>query len=994
MRTASVAAGFAIAILLPCSRHLTGADVSKPIDEAYALGENAFAKREYARAVGLFSAAIQGSPANPRAYLARAKAYASGGDLNAAIADCCQATKLDATCTAAFLLRGAANLSRGVDKAAFADLDAAVRSAPGYEQGYAVRGLALMLRGKYDQAAADFDRAIVLNPRSAAARCNRGGANLLAGRIKGAKVDFDAAIRLDPRLAEAYVNRALAYWASGHGENAVADLTMAIDLDAGSAELRCLRAWIYAGLGRTSNALADCDEAIRIDPQHVDAHVLRGKVMNERAHWAGAFADFSEALRLDPKCGGAYRERGLSCLASGKVQKALADWNKAVEFDAEDADALALRGYTHWSRQEIGDGVRDVKAAIFLDPDCNFLPRVDQWATAASTVHGAPVVFSSEPVTYGPVTVNASYNEFIALCFYLPGVKLETMNHDRRGALNAYALALQMNPALVEARLRRARLLMTQERGLDDVGWEGVSGALGLDLLSLLYERARILRNLQALDEFNVVIATAPSIRAGYIGRADAEDRLGRHDAAHCDRQTASRLTARNDGKRPVVAPVALAFGMGESFMESAMDRWRWALPPAMRLRRRGGGAGLNVAKLRFGTCKSPVSEGLERDTRENVPRRAGTTHRGEVRDTFPWADRERAIIVPVTVAENEYPFILDTGCSLTVFDDEFASQLGKPLDRKACEAIRVVDASGHAMKVYGGAPFMRLGSFVLPARGPVLCTDLTRMRRSFGQDFYGFLGLGQLNGLIIQVSYDDARVSVLHGLPAERSLVGHGMPMVHGPGPSLLVGGIASGEAEAEFLLDTAYMGNGTIDKSLETRLAARGQFKELFAGFAEGLHGPFPSIAGRLETFSVGAFQHHGLRFDTYDFNIIGLDYLRRYRFTLDFVNDRLYLCKGSRFVTVDFPEPVVKRNAPTVQLAVPTQILLADEFQLVAPTESSRAGGSRATLRNANRIVRAYIERSLAILGIEVSLNEYQTFQSTVQLLVVPGYPAMDK
>jgi hypothetical protein len=188
--------------------------------------------------------------------------------------------------------------------------------------------------------------------------------------------------------------------------------------------------------------------------------------------------------------------------------------------------------------------------------------------------------------------------------------------------------------------------------------------------------------------------------------------------------------------------------------------------------------------------------------------------------------------------------------------------------------------------------------------------------------------------------------------------------------------------------------MGNGAIEKSVGARLTARGQFKELFAGFVEGLHRPVQSNAGRLETFSVGPFQHQGLRFDTNDLNIIGLTYLRRYRFTLDFANDTLYLCKGSRFGDADFPQPIVQRNVPTVPIAVPTQIVLADESQLIAPTESNRAGGSRARLRNASRIVRAYIERSLAILGIEVSGNQYQAFQSPVQPLVVPSYPAMDK
>ena len=57
-----------------------------------------------------------------------------------------------------------------------------------------------------------------------------------------------------------------------------------------------------------------------------------------------------------------------------------------------------------------------------------------------------------------------------------------------------------------------------------------------------------------------------------------------------------------------------------------------------------------------------------------------------------------------------------------------------------------------------------------------------------------------------------------------------------------------------------------------------------------------------GRLKALSIGSHQHQNLQFSEGRSNTLGLDYLRRYRVTLDLAGENIYLAQGKRFAEPD--------------------------------------------------------------------------------------------
>lgn len=71
---------------------------------------------------------------------------------------------------------------------------------------------------------------------------------------------------------------------------------------------------------------------------------------------------------------------------------------------------------------------------------------------------------------------------------------------------------------------------------------------------------------------------------------------------------------------------------------------------------------------------------------------------------------------------------------------------------------------------------------------------------------------------------------------------------------------------------------------------------------GRAVALSGMYSPNVSRLSRLSVGSFSHDNLRFSGGRTNILGLGYMSRYRVTIDFPNQQLYLAKAKHFADYD--------------------------------------------------------------------------------------------
>ena len=275
-------------------------------------------------------------------------------------------------------------------------------------------------------------------------------------------------------------------------------------------------------------------------------------------------------------------------------------------------------------------------------------------------------------------------------------------------------------------------------------------------------------------------------------------------------------------------------------------------------------------------------------------PATTGTTNAG-VRESFPITDVDGFLLLPATVAEKEYPFLLDTGTNVTVFDTRLEKKLGKPTG----EAYPGPD--GCPVKTY--APPRPQGSVARLASGEmVVCTDLTRQREATDLDVYGILGTDCLRGLIIEIDFDRRRVAILARSPPPGPERGDAVPFVWDADGFLRIMGTVGTDVKRAFVIDTACAYNGCLDRSLAADLARSGHFRQIGTSISATFPHEKRESYGQLARLAVGSFEHHDLFFSCSDKNVLGLDYLRRYRVTIDLPRETIYLRKGSQFSRPD--------------------------------------------------------------------------------------------
>ena len=204
-------------------------------------------QREYDKAVGHYTEAIDLNPEYVDAYNNRGVAYRNKGEIDAAIQDYNKAIDLNSELAEAYNNRGNAYVNKGEIDAAIQDYNKAIDLNSEDANAYNNRGVAYVNKGEIDAAIQDYNKAIDLNSEDADAYNNRGNAYVNKGEFDLAIQDFNKAIDLNPEYAKAYYNRGVAYAKKGEFDLAIQDYTKAIDLNPEYADAYCNRgeAWLH-----------------------------------------------------------------------------------------------------------------------------------------------------------------------------------------------------------------------------------------------------------------------------------------------------------------------------------------------------------------------------------------------------------------------------------------------------------------------------------------------------------------------------------------------------------------------------------------------------------------------------------------------------------------------------------------------------------------------------------------------------------------------------
>lgn len=309
-----------------------------------------------------------------------------------------------------------------------------------------------------------------------------------------------------------------------------------------------------------------------------------------------------------------------------------------------------------------------------------------------------------------------------------------------------------------------------------------------------------------------------------------------------------------------------------------------------------------------------------------------------DVIESFPIDGNGGPLIIPVTVDNKEYPFVVDTGSTTSVFD--------RCLKRALKPTGKQVPMNGGKLVELCKCPTATVGRSKLKAGDWVISTNLADLRRQTGDSFFGILGMDFLKGKVLQIDFDAGKLSVLNreALVAGQQIalrVSDGdLPLVEVELPSL---------GRVPFILDTGCCGfcSGFLSKSTFDDLC---RLKEIepFSGMTRAigiLDGPPMTRIGVLARQTMSGFTHtkqiYTLDDSNESCNALGLGYLSRYKVTIDFHNWTVILEKGKWF----------DRACPANQAGID---LVMNEGVPVVPWVDANGPGWSAGIRPGDRIL----------------------------------------
>ena len=280
-----------------------------------------------------------------------------------------------------------------------------------------------------------------------------------------------------------------------------------------------------------------------------------------------------------------------------------------------------------------------------------------------------------------------------------------------------------------------------------------------------------------------------------------------------------------------------------------------------------------------------------------NAAEPIGAASKTTVRESFKFDPEDQWVLVAVRVGTKDYQFVLDTGATVSVFDVSLRSHLGPRVG-----SVRAGVAQGGDMQVeVHSTANARVGSLPL-TKGPVGCHDCILLRETSGCDVRGLVGMDFLKDWIITIDFDEGRLDVLPPGTGRDPNWGESGPFVFDAGGAMIVFPTVGESTWTAFEVDTGNDSTGHLEEALLNRVVGSHEARVTGDEKAVTLSGKHSSQVVQLSHLCLGAFRHDNLRFSSGNQNILGLNYLSRYRVTIDFPKQRLYLAKGKHFADPD--------------------------------------------------------------------------------------------
>jgi len=258
-------------------------------------------------------------------------------------------------------------------------------------------------------------------------------------------------------------------------------------------------------------------------------------------------------------------------------------------------------------------------------------------------------------------------------------------------------------------------------------------------------------------------------------------------------------------------------------------------------------------------------------------------------------------ISVPVSVNDSASVwFILDTGFEISLIDVELAKQMDLRL-----ENVKSIAQPGGTVEM-GTVPSVKLGLKGLTlTRQPLQTAPLKPLEKAIGRQFAGILGHDILEHFIIEIDYQNNRISFFDPKTYKYKGKGQSINLEIVNGEPFLTGMIrASGQTPfpAKLKLDTGSVSGIGFNKNFidAYHLPSKGQKVVEVPGVAVG--GDTKNIAFRIESFKMRSYTFRnlpvGATIDSEGFEnrndagTIGAEILTKFKLILDYPHSRLFV------------------------------------------------------------------------------------------------------
>ncbi len=258
----------------------------------------------------------------------------------------------------------------------------------------------------------------------------------------------------------------------------------------------------------------------------------------------------------------------------------------------------------------------------------------------------------------------------------------------------------------------------------------------------------------------------------------------------------------------------------------------------------------------------------------------------------FSFPRGQRPLFLPVRFGPRTYDFVLDTGCTGSVFDLSFRPELGPPK-----RMMRITSAANPVVVQVFAGPRAFVGPFSLADCNEVVCANLKGLGPVLGRDVHGMLGMDLLSRHVVQIDFDEGCIAFLDDERDNRSDWGEELAMTYNQMKMPQVKVTLGDRPEQDFIIDTGDGSSGALSKDMFDLVVAEDGLHPVETSMAT-VAGVAKSREVRLGRMTVGSVEYQGLIFTEGNGNRLGLDFLARHVVTFDFPHRRLYLKKGKDF------------------------------------------------------------------------------------------------